>query len=88
MKAIVAVLVFLVAAQAPPPVPAKVSMQDFKRLAAAQKILIDQAAVAFMVQTNEYDMWKPYVQGLTITPIDDQYLPGDSYFHNAYITQH
>jgi ABC-type oligopeptide transport system substrate-binding subunit len=62
--------------------------QRAKDYAAAQKILIDQAAVAFMTQTNEYDMWKPYVNGLTITPIDDQYLPGDSYYHNAYITQH
>jgi ABC-type oligopeptide transport system substrate-binding subunit len=62
--------------------------QRAKDYGAAQKILIDQAAVAFMVQTNEYDMWKPYVNGLTITPIDDQALPGDSYYHNAYITQH
>ena len=62
--------------------------QRGKDYAAAQKILIDSAAVAFMTQTNEYDLWKPYVSGLTITQIDDQYLPGDGFFNSAYITQH
>ena len=54
----------------------------------AQKMLIDNVAVAFMYQSDEYDMWKPYVSGLTITPIDDQFLPGDPHFKTAYITQH
>ena len=41
MKAIVALVALLAAAQAPPQVgPGKVSMREFKRLAAAQKILI------------------------------------------------
>ena len=41
MKAIVALVALLASAQAPPYVgPGKVSMKDFKRLAAAQKILI------------------------------------------------
>jgi oligopeptide transport system substrate-binding protein len=59
-----------------------------KEYAQAQKILIDNAAVAFMTQTSEYDMWKPYVGGLTVMENDDQYLPGDSHFFSAYITQH
>jgi oligopeptide transport system substrate-binding protein len=62
--------------------------QRAKDYATAQKILIDNAAVGFMSQTNEYDMWKPYVSGLTTTPIDDQALPGDARFFGAYITQH
>jgi len=33
-------------------------------------------------------MWKPYVNIQNITPIDDQFLPGDSYYSQAYITQH
>ena len=41
MKAIVALVALLAVAQAPPYVgPGKVSMKDFKRLAAAQKVLI------------------------------------------------
>lgn len=59
--------------------------QDY---AAAQKILIDNAAVAFMTQTQEYDLYKPYVNGLTVTEIDDQNLPGDGYYRQSYITQH
>ena len=41
MKALVAALVLFIAAQTPPAAaPARVSQRDFKRLAAAQKILI------------------------------------------------
>ncbi len=54
----------------------------------AQKLLIDNAAVAFLVQTSEYDLYKPYVSGLTVTNVDDQGLPGDAHFFSAYITQH
>jgi oligopeptide transport system substrate-binding protein len=54
----------------------------------AQKMLIDQAAVAFIYQDYEYNLIAPYVGGLTITASDDQALPGDLFWHDAYITQH
>jgi ABC-type oligopeptide transport system substrate-binding subunit len=55
--------------------------------AKAQKTLIDQAAVAFIFQQYEYDVWKPYVH-LVQSPFDDEYLPGDQNYHGAYILQH
>jgi ABC-type oligopeptide transport system substrate-binding subunit len=55
--------------------------------AKAQKILIDQAAVGFIFQQYEYDLWKPYVH-IVNGPFDDEYLPGDQQYHNAYILQH
>jgi oligopeptide transport system substrate-binding protein len=54
----------------------------------AQKQLIDSAAVAFIFQDYEYNLIKPYVGNLTITAGDDQSLPGNFYWHEAYITQH
>ena len=54
----------------------------------AQDQLINQAAVAFIFQDYEYNLIKPYVGGLTITASDDQSLPGDLFWHDAYITQH
>jgi oligopeptide transport system substrate-binding protein len=54
----------------------------------AQKLLVDNAVVGFMYQPYEYDLIKPYVQGLTVTTTDDQYLPGDGRYNQAYITQH
>ncbi len=54
----------------------------------AQKLLVDNAVVAFMYQPYEYDLIKPYVQGLTVTTTDDQNLPGDGRYNQAYITQH
>jgi len=51
-------------------------------------MLIDQAAVAFLFQDYEYNLIKPYVGGLTITASDDQSLPGDLFWHDAYVTQH
>ncbi len=54
----------------------------------AQKLLVDNAVVAFMYQPYEYDLIKPYVQGLTVTTTDDQNLPGDGRYNTAYITQH
>jgi len=59
--------------------------QDYSQ---AQKMLIDNAVVAFMYQPYEYDLVKPYVQGLTVTTTDDQNLPGDGRYNTAYITQH
>ena len=62
--------------------------QRAKDYTQAQKMLIDTAVVAFLYQPYEYDLVKPYVQGLTVTTTDDQYLPGDSRYNQAYITQH
>jgi len=59
--------------------------QDY---AQAQKLLIDNAVVGFMYQPYEYDLVKPYVQGLTVTTTDDQNLPGDGRYNTAFITQH
>jgi oligopeptide transport system substrate-binding protein len=53
----------------------------------AQKMLIDQAAVAFMYQPYEYDLVAPYVS-ITHTAFDDQYAPGDQNYFSAYITTH
>jgi oligopeptide transport system substrate-binding protein len=55
--------------------------------ASAQKILIDQAAVGFIFQQYEYDLWKPYVS-IVQSPFDDEYLPGDQNYVKAYILQH
>jgi oligopeptide transport system substrate-binding protein len=56
--------------------------------ATAQKELIDQAAVGFLYQEAEYTLIEPYVQGLQITPLDDQYAPGDLFYTGAYISKH
>jgi oligopeptide transport system substrate-binding protein len=53
----------------------------------AQKLLIDQAAVAFLYQAYEYDLVAPYVS-FTHTSFDDQNLPGDQNWQTAYITAH
>lgn len=55
--------------------------------AQAQKMLIDQAAVGFLFQQYEYDLWKPYVH-LVNSPFDDEYVPGDEHYVDAYILQH
>jgi oligopeptide transport system substrate-binding protein len=55
--------------------------------AKAQKMLIDSAAVGFIFQQYEYDIWKPYVH-LVLSPFDDEYVPGDQNYHSAYILQH
>lgn len=53
----------------------------------AQKMLIDQAAVAFMYQPYEYDLVQSYVT-ITHTAFDDQFAPGDQNYQSAYITSH
>jgi len=58
---------------------------DYKK---AQDQLINSAAVAFIFQDYEYNLIKPYVGGLTITAGDDQSLPGNFFWHDAYITAH
>jgi oligopeptide transport system substrate-binding protein len=62
--------------------------QRNKDYGTAQKMLIDQAAVAFIYQDYEYNLIAPYVGGLSITASDDQALPGNNFWHDAYITQH
>jgi oligopeptide transport system substrate-binding protein len=54
----------------------------------AQTQLVNSAAVAFIYQEAEFDVIKPYVSGLQITPIDDQRLPGDLYYHDVFIAKH
>ncbi len=61
--------------------------QRNKDYLAAQKMLIDQAAVAFMYQEYEFVLIAPYVQ-VTPNPFDDQNLPGNLNFQAAYITDH
>ena len=53
----------------------------------AQKMLIDQAAGAFIYQAYEYDLVQSYVS-FTHTAFDDQYAPGDQNYFSAYITTH
>ena len=53
----------------------------------AQKILLDDAGVGMLFQTVEWDIKKSYVQ-VQYTNIDDQGLPGDLRYHDAYITSH
>ena len=53
----------------------------------AQKMLIDQAAVAFIYQSYEYDLIAPYVH-ITNSAFDYQYLPGSQNYNTAYITAH
>ena len=54
----------------------------------AQNQLINSAAVGFIYQQAEFNLIEPYVQGLTITSIDDQYVPGDLFWHDAFIAKH
>jgi oligopeptide transport system substrate-binding protein len=54
----------------------------------AQKQLIDTASIGFIYQSAEYTAIKPYVKNLTITAIDDQALPGDLLWHDAFIAKH
>ena len=54
----------------------------------AQKQLIDSAAVGFLYQQAEFNLIRPYVQGLTITSLDDQYVPGNFFYHDVFIAKH
>jgi oligopeptide transport system substrate-binding protein len=59
-----------------------------KEYGQAQTQLVQSAAVAFIYQEGEYDVIKPYVSNLTITPIDDQRLPGVLFYHDTFIAKH
>jgi oligopeptide transport system substrate-binding protein len=61
--------------------------QRNKDYLAAHKLLIDNAAVAFLYQDYEYDLIAPYVH-ITNSPFDEQYLPGNHNYKTAYITTH
>jgi len=60
-------------------------LADYKT---AQKQLIDTAAVGFLYQQYEYDLIQPWVTNMSITPIDDEYVPGDFYYQGVYIKKH
>lgn len=62
--------------------------QRNKDYAAAQKMLLDTAAIGVLYQQYEYDLVKPYVGNLKVTPFDDEWLPGDQNYQSAYIKQH
>jgi oligopeptide transport system substrate-binding protein len=62
--------------------------QRNKDYAAARKILMDSAAIGMLYQQYEYDLVKPYVGNLQVTPFDDEWLPGDQNYVTAYIKQH
>ena len=62
--------------------------QRNKDYAAARKILMDSAAIGMLYQQYEYDLVKPYVGNLQVTPFDDEWLPGDQNYVTAYIRQH
>jgi len=54
----------------------------------AQKMLVDTAGAGFLFQQYEYDVVEPWVQSLTISPLQDEYVPGDLNYHDAYISKH
>ena len=55
----------------------------------AEKILLTDAPVALMYNRPDVMLLKPYVQGITDTPLDEgTYLPGDFYAETLYISQH
>ena len=62
--------------------------QRNKDYASARKILVDSAAIGILYQQYEYDLVKPYVGNLQVTPFDDEWLPGDQNYQSAYIKQH
>ncbi len=56
--------------------------------AKAQKQLLSSGAVGIMYQGGEFNLIQPWVKGLKITPIDDQAIPGDLFYHDVYVTKH
>ena len=62
--------------------------QRNKDYTSARKLLIDSAAIGMLYQQYEYDLIKPYIANLQVTPFDDEWLPGDQNYQSAYIKQH
>ena len=54
----------------------------------AEKILVEEAPVAFMTQTMRYFWVKPWVKGLVSTPFDDANFPGGIYATKICIAEH
>src|SRR5919204_42988 len=55
----------------------------------AQQMLVNQYVVSFLYNRPAPVLVKPYVQGLTILPIDSAiYLPGETYSTTVYIANH
>ncbi len=66
---------------------AKAELDNTKRLqlwAQAQKIIVDDAAMAFMNYRERFILWKPWVKGLTPTGMDGGIM-GDMFFPAIYI---
>ena len=66
---------------------ALVELDNTKRLqewADAQKIIVDDAVMAFMNYRERFILWKPWVKGLTPTGMDGGIM-GDMFFPNIYI---
>jgi oligopeptide transport system substrate-binding protein len=67
---------------------AKTDSDRNKSYAQAQKQVVENAGIGLLYQAQEYDVVKPYVHVSSVTPIDDQYVPGDLYFHDIFIAKH
>jgi oligopeptide transport system substrate-binding protein len=66
----------------------KVETDRNKSYTQAQKQVVENGGVGLLYQSLEYNVVKPYVQNSKVTAIDDQYLPGDLYFHDIFIAKH
>lgn len=56
--------------------------------AEAQRILVEEAPVSFFAQLNRIFWVKPWVRGITRTPVDTAFMPGDIYSTNIWIAKH
>jgi oligopeptide transport system substrate-binding protein len=66
---------------------AKAELDNTKRLqlwAQAHKMVVDDAAMAFMNYRERFILWKPWVKGLTPTGMDGGIM-GDMFFPSIYI---
>jgi oligopeptide transport system substrate-binding protein len=54
----------------------------------AQKILVDTGGAGFLYQQYEYDVVQPWVQNLTTSSLQDEYVPGDLSYQATYISKH
>ena len=54
--------------------------------AQAQQLLVQDAPVAFLFQSEAWNLKQPYVQGVTYTALDD--WPGDLYPADISISPH
>nr|MDQ6948163.1 peptide ABC transporter substrate-binding protein [Actinomycetota bacterium] len=54
----------------------------------AQKIIVDEAPVAFLAQLNRTFWVKPWVKGIDRTPVDTAFMPGDFSTTTMWIAKH